>query len=118
MNISDFYLNVGGDYQDVITRLISEKMIVKFVKKFADDTSYNELIQAYSSGDAPSAFRAAHTLKGVCSTLSLGALYKEAFELTEALRNATIIDYTLTEDCLKRLKQQYTNTIENIKKLD
>lgn len=38
------------------------------------------------SGNAPEAFRGAHTLKGVAQNLGFGPLYKAAAEVTESLR--------------------------------
>ena len=44
------------------------------------------MLEKLSSEDYPEAFRAAHTLKGVCENLGLSDLCKSSSVLTEALR--------------------------------
>ena len=43
MTIEECYIKMGANYQDVIKRLPSAKMIEKFALKFKDDTSFQEL---------------------------------------------------------------------------
>lgn len=43
MTIEECYVKMGANYQDVIKRLPSAKMIEKFALKFKDDTSFQEL---------------------------------------------------------------------------
>lgn len=59
------------------------------------------------------AFRAAHTIKGICQNLSLTALLKAASELTEALRNKTEYSNDI-EPYFENLKEIYTRTISYI----
>ena len=54
--------------------------------KFLDDGSYQELVNALKEGRDEDAFRAAHTLKGVCQNLSFTSLYEPSQTITEALR--------------------------------
>ena len=42
MTIEECYVKMGANYQDVIKRLPSAKMIEKFALKFKDDTSFQE----------------------------------------------------------------------------
>lgn len=44
-------------------------MIRKFAVKFPEDKSFAELTKALEQGDVETAFRAAHTIKGLCLTL-------------------------------------------------
>lgn len=71
MTIEECYVKMGANYQDVIKRLPSAKMIEKFALKFKDDTSFQELETALNEKQVELAFRAAHTLKGVCMNLGL-----------------------------------------------
>lgn len=71
MTIEECYVKMGANYQDVIKRLPSAKMIEKFALKFKDDTSFQELETALNEKQVELAFRAAHTLKGVCMNLVL-----------------------------------------------
>ena len=58
----------------------------KFVLKFLGDASYDTLLQSMEAGDYESAFRAAHTIKGVGQNLGFTHLYQSAGALSEALR--------------------------------
>lgn len=65
MSLKECYDKMGADYEDVLSRLRSEVLVRKFALKFLDDDSYANLKAAMESGNAPEAFRGAHTLKTV-----------------------------------------------------
>lgn len=88
IQLSDFYISVGGSYEAVLNRLQSEQMIKRFLLKFSKDKTYNELKQAFADKDTQSAFLAAHTLKGTAANLGLDSLSASASVLTESLRHA------------------------------
>ena len=69
----------GADYQNTLNRFPNEAFIKKFVLKFLDDNSYANLKEAIAAGNVEEAFRAAHTLKGVCLNLGFDNLYKSEF---------------------------------------
>ena len=54
------------------------------------------------------AFRAAHTLKGVCMNLGFDHLYKPSFEITESLRAGNL---ELALQQFDAVKEQYSKTI-------
>ena len=43
-------------------------------------------IRDRDAGDVEAAFRAAHTLKGICANLGFKALFEVSYDITEALR--------------------------------
>ena len=86
ITLAECYELAGGNYQDALTRLMSEKIAGKFVRKYPADGSYAELKDAMAAGDLDTAFRAAHTMKGVAYNLSFTRLGDAASDLTEALR--------------------------------
>ena len=43
MTLKEFYEQIDSDYKDVIKRLCDENMIKKFVLKFPEDPSFNDL---------------------------------------------------------------------------
>ena len=94
MTLQEFYDRIGGDYKATISRLPSEALIKKFVIRFLDDASFTRLRDGLQENDGEKAFRAAHTLKGICLNLSFDTLYKPCAEITEALRDGRI-----TEGC-------------------
>ena len=85
MTVQECYQNLGGDYSQVEKRLPSVSLIKRFITKFLDDGSFSELCQAMQAGQREQAFRAAHTLKGVCANLSFDRLGASASQLTELL---------------------------------
>lgn len=108
MTIEECYKRMGANYQDVIKRLPSVSMIEKFALKFREDTSFQELETALNEKQVDLAFRAAHTLKGVCMNLGFDHLYKPSFEITESLR-ASNLDLALQQ--FDAVKEQYSKTI-------
>jgi HPt (histidine-containing phosphotransfer) domain-containing protein len=69
-----------------MNRLMTEARVTKFALRFLDDPSYRLLTQSLAAEDWGEAFRAAHTIKGVCQNLSFTSLGNAAEALTEALR--------------------------------
>ena len=86
MTIEACYQQLGGSYADVSSRLPSIRLVEKFIGKFLEDASFQSLCSAMEAGDRAEAFRAAHTLKGVCANLSFTRLQDSAGRLTELLR--------------------------------
>ncbi len=118
MNLNDFFPLVGGDYKDITERLVSERLIYKYIGRFPADPCYQELLTALKNNDVKEAFRAAHTMKGICATLALGDLYKLSCELTELFRNAEKINYEKTDIIINKFTESYNKTIQLINELN
>ena len=84
--MKDFYEQLGLNYGEVIGRLGSDGIIRKFVIKFLSDKSYQNLKEGLEEKDVEKAFRAAHTLKGICLNLGFSNLYTPSSAITEKLR--------------------------------
>lgn len=76
MTVKECYEQMGADYEDVLGRLRNEALIRKFAKKFLEDGSFQMLKDGLAKKDGEMAFRAAHTLKGVCQNLGFDNLYE------------------------------------------
>ena len=112
MTLRECYAALGGDYDDALGRLRSEKLVNKFVLRFLDDKSYGLLCTSMEAKDYEEAFRAAHTIKGVCANLAFTVLGKSSSELSEALRHG----YTPGADALaEQVKEDYRRTAEAIR---
>ena len=114
MELKEVYEKIGGDYDDVVRRLMGEKLVRKFLLKFLDDKSYADRERTLSEGDYKEAFRAAHTLKGVCLNLGFTELYKVSAELTEVLRGRETAG---SDELYAQVKEQYTTLTDAIREL-
>ena len=63
MTIEDCYRQLGGDYSEVLKRMMSRKLVKKFIGRFLEDDSFEKLCTGISENNREEAFRAAHTLK-------------------------------------------------------
>lgn len=86
MTLQECYAQMGGSYDEVLGRLRSEERVAKFLGLFRADESFQSLCAAMAASDWPTAFRAAHSLKGVALNLALTDLARSASDLTECLR--------------------------------
>ena len=112
MTLKESYAALNGDYEGVMSRLPSEKFVQKFVLKFVNDGSYDLLLRSMEEENYAEAFRAAHTIKGVCQNLDFTRLYRSSSELSEALRNG----FTPEAPALvERVKADYQQTVEAIR---
>lgn len=84
--IKDVYDMIHEDYEDVYERFQMERIIQKYVLKFLDDPNFSLLKQGLESLDEQEAFRAGHTLKGVCANMGFSKLEKLSSQITELLR--------------------------------
>ena len=117
MTLEELYAQIGGDYEEAMNRLRMEKLVSKFIVRFLDDTSCNDLVAAHAAGDETQMFEAAHTAKGVCANLSLPELTKPASQITEALRpgNDDLKAQTDIDALVEQLKAAYDKTVEGIR---
>lgn len=115
MTLEECYAAMGANYQDVLKRFYKPEMIRRFAKMFLQDDSFQLLTDAMAKQDVKEAFRAAHTLKGVCLNLGFDNLSPSAVALTEILRAGTF-DGAAEQYAI--VEKEYHKTIEAIKALD
>ena len=116
MTVKECYEVMKGDYDDVMSRLRTDERIKKFLLKVLSDPSFTNLCNALENKDVEEAFRAAHTLKGVCKNMSLTGLAYSASNLTEALRGKTEIGDDV-DALFKKVKKDYALTMACIQML-
>lgn len=114
MTVQECYEQMGANFQDAMNRLGSEALIKRFALKFLQDGSYADLQAGLAEKDAEKAFRAAHTLKGVCANLGFESLFRVSSELTEKLRGREIKD---CDELYQAVTKQYERTIAALKEL-
>ena len=115
MTVKECYEQMGADYEGVLGRLRSEVLIKKFAKKFLDDGSFRSLKDNLAQKNGEEAFRAAHTLKGVCANLGFTSLFQVSSALTEQLRGKEEIRDC--EELYKAVTEQYERTISALETL-
>ena len=122
MTLQECYTQLEGDYEGVLARLRSERMVQKFVLKFLNDKSYELLVTSLEAGNKEEAFRAAHTIKGVCQNLGFTRLLESSSHLTEALRSGwseeapglfeqTAADYKQTAAAIQALRETLESSV-------
>lgn len=92
MTLQECYAQMGVDYSGVLSRMGKEARVRKYLALFPDEPSFSTLCQAMEAGDGPEAFRAAHSLKGICMNLDLAPLLRSVSTLTEQLRGGELND--------------------------
>lgn len=109
MTIRECYIAADGDFEDVLRRFMSEERVAKFAVKFLKDSSFSNLTEALAAGDLQEAFRAAHTLKGLCFNLGFKKLGELASTLTEILRPLEPVD---TSDLMNGITEAYSRIVD------
>lgn len=117
MQLKECYDAFGGDYDSVKERISKDEMIEKFLVKFLSEPSYENLCNSLEQEDYQEAFRAAHSMKGVCANLGFSELGENASVLTEYLRGKEKdqIDKNQCQELLVKVTENYrkvTGTIE------
>lgn len=115
MTVKECYEQMGSNYESVLGRMGSEAMIKRFALKFLNDPSFNDLKENLIKKDGEEAFRAAHTLKGVCLNLGFDELYEVSAELTEKLRGRETAG---SEELFQKVSQKYQKTVAAIQGLE
>ncbi len=115
MSLKECYAAFEGDYEGVLSRLRSEKMVRKFALKFLKDTSYELLVSSLDEKNYGEAFRAAHTIKGVCQNLGFTKLGESSSHLTDALRDGWSEE---AGTFLIQVKEDYEKTAEALRILE
>ena len=113
MTLSELYKTVGGDIDDVLERLEDAEIVESFVLRFEDDPSFYALLRGLKENDLKSAFRAAHTLKGISFNLGFRRLGDFASVLCDELREGILP----SEISLRQLKSEYGCVISAIRSL-
>lgn len=115
MDIQECYEKMGGNYADVSKRLPSLGLIEKFIGRFMEDKSFETLCSQLASGNREEAFRAAHTLKGICANLGFSRLLESVTRLTDELRPETDYVSDMAAELLKNVRRDYEVTVDTIR---
>lgn len=116
MGLKEFYQEVGGDFENVVGRFGGmEAMVKRFLGKFAQDGSYQKLVEAVEQKDEKAIEAAAHTLKGVCSNLGISRLQQLTEEIMFHVRAGKPVDEVPA--MLEPVKKEYALVIGRLNEL-
>ena len=104
----------GVNWDDVKERFMgNEDLVQKFMLKFLNDKSFDELTAGLQNKNAEEAFKGCHSLKGVSGNLALDGMRPDVLELTEILRAGSLEG---SEELYARIKTSYNSLIDILKK--
>lgn len=87
MTLEEFYIEVGGDYKEVLNRGVKTERIERYLKLFQKEDMLKQLKESIEASRYEEAFECSHNLKGLCMNLGLGDLQKASSVICEELRN-------------------------------
>lgn len=116
VTLKECYTALGGDYEGVVARLGGEGLVKRFVRKFLLDESYSLLRQSLEEENYKDAFRAAHTLKGVCQSLHFTRLCESSESLCDMLRTGCW--RPKVDSLFLKVDEDYKQAVQAIQLLD
>lgn len=114
MDIKTFYATIGGNYEEMLERCKSDERIIRYVSLFPSDDNFALLKSSLAENNAETAFRAAHTLKGLVQNLSFTALFHKVEPLMNILRSGSLDVGTLPDE----VEELYNLTIKSLAQLN
>lgn len=87
MNVKEFYQHVGGNYDEVMSRLLTEKRVCKYLNKLPQTGDIENMNTAFAEKRWEDAFRFSHNMKGMSLNLSLTKLAEVSAELCDTVRH-------------------------------
>ena len=95
ITLAEFYARLGGSREEVLKRIPTEKMILKFVNMYKADPSYGQLTAAVKVEDWQSAFRAAHAF-GIDAVLVTPSCHDPLFRRASRTSQGTVLQVPWT----------------------
>lgn len=116
MNLQEVSEELTINYKEAMSRFGGvEAIYQRFLKRFLEDTTYQELEEAWQKGEYQEIEKKAHTLKGVAGNLSLEKLFIISDSLVQKIRNK---QYEEVAEIYEQLQECYKHTVTIINKID
>lgn len=117
MEINNVYEELGQEnYSAVKDRFCgNEKLLEKFVLKFLQDPTFENLEGSVHAGNMQGIEMNAHTLKGVAGNLGFCNLQSVCADLVDCIRSG---NEEKIPELFGQVKSTYTNIVQVIQKLD
>ena len=112
-------LRAGVNLDEAMERFMgNEELLLRFLKKFSNDPSYQSLKKAMDEKNYKEAFEAAHALKGVCGNLSISKLFELVCKEVELLRGSNAEEKQAEiEQCHLEVVAEYERVIVELENL-
>lgn len=107
----DLNVDVNGSIECFSGR---EDRYVKYLKRFGEDTNFEDMKNAVERGDVQAAFDACHTLKGLTGNLGFDGITDTVCEACEILRAGSLKG---VKEKIETVNDNYFNIINVIKTL-
>lgn len=109
---------LGVNIPETLSRMLdNEEFYFSVLKSFPEDGTFNSLKSAMEEERYEDAFKAAHTLKGLCANLGLGGIGDFATDLTEVLRNPPY-DAGRAKELFELVSDFYSVTVKGINEIE
>ena len=109
-------LRAGVNLDEALERFMgNEELLLRFLKKFTNDPSYQSLSKAMNEENYKEAVEAAHALKGVCGNLSISRLFELVCKEVELLRGGNGGEEA--KQCYLEVVAEYEKVIAELEKL-
>lgn len=116
MNLRELKEKIDIDIDGSLARFGNmESFYIKFLKKFIDDKSFENIKEALKEKNIEKLGEEAHTLKGVSGNLGLNNIYGYSVELMRASKEKNLVEI---EEFVTKLEVELKIVIEELKKLD
>lgn len=108
-------IGAGVNLETAMERFMeNEELLLHFLAKLSEDTNYETFKTAMAEKNYADAFKAAHTLKGLCGNLSLDSLYEVVGKEVEFLRNGR---YAEAEEAFPEVTEKFDETLKMLESI-
>ena len=115
MSLEECYEILEADYNDVMSRLITEERVKKYLCKVPGDSNFADFRTKLDEKDYEVAFRCVHNIKGIGLNLGLSKLVEKSSCICEELRHGEPkTDIAPMVEVLYQEYEKIRNTISQI----
>lgn len=108
-------IDAGIDVQEILSRFMgNEALMMKFLLRFPQDESFQQLKGAMAANNVDEAYRAAHALKGLTGNLAMKSLFEQVCRVVEDLRGGNL---NSAEGKMKGLEASYCCVVDALRSM-
>ena len=116
MKLRDICDKLNINYEENISRFAgNENIYIKFLKKFLEDNTYNNLKQAYNQKSYEDIEKNAHMLKGLSANLGINRIFILSNDIVQSVRRK---EFNKIDSLYNILSKEYELTLQMIRNID